>query len=64
MAEGTQQDKAPAGDPGYGPESNGQDTPFQRFEDFVKKIAVVPKEELNDKRAEYERERKRKRETD
>lgn len=58
MADHTRQDESPAGDPGYSPESNGQDTPLQRFEDFVKKIAAVPKKELNEKRAEYERERK------
>ncbi len=61
MAEDTRQDEAPASDPGYRPESNGQNTPFQRFEDFVKKIAAVPKKELDEKRAEYERERKAKR---
>lgn len=36
-------------------------TPFGRFEEFIKKIAAVSKEELDEKRAEYEREKKRKR---
>ncbi len=40
--------------------TNGQPTPFQRFEDFVKKIAAVPKEELDEQRAEYEQEKKEK----
>ncbi len=35
-------------------------TPFGRFEKFVKNIAAVSKEELDEKRAEYEREKKRK----
>jgi hypothetical protein len=35
-------------------------TPFGRFEKFVKNIAAVSKEELDQKRAEYEREKKRK----
>ncbi len=34
---------------------------FERFEDFVKKMAAVPKEELNEKLAEEKRERERKR---
>lgn len=34
---------------------------WERFDAFVKKIAVVPKEEVNEKRAEYEREREEKR---
>ena len=34
---------------------------FERFEGFVKKIAAVPKEEVDKRRAEYERERKEKR---
>jgi hypothetical protein len=59
MAEGTRQDEAPAGGPGRSPRSNGQDTPFQRFEDFVRKIAAVPKEELDEKLAEEKREKKK-----
>ena len=35
-------------------------TPFERFEQFVKKIAAVPKEEVDEKRREYERERDKK----
>ena len=34
---------------------------FERFEKFVKKIAAVPKEELDKRRAEYERKRKEQR---
>ena len=34
-------------------------TPFGRFEKFVKNIAAVSKEELDEKRAEYGREKKR-----
>jgi hypothetical protein len=60
MAEDTRQDEAPASDPAHRPEPHGQDTPFQRFEDFVKKIAAVPKKEVDEKRAEYELERKKK----
>ncbi len=37
-------------------------TPFGRFEKFVKNIAAVSKEELDEKRAEYEREKKERRE--
>lgn len=33
--------------------------PFERFQAFVKKIAAVPKEEVDEKRAEREREKKR-----
>ncbi len=33
-------------------------TPFGRFEKFVKNIAAVSKEELDEKRAEYERKKK------
>ncbi len=36
-------------------------TPFGRFEKFVRNIAAVSKEELDEKRAEYEREKKGKR---
>lgn len=39
-------------------ERNGGASPFQKFEDFVKKIAAVPKEELDEQRVEHERERK------
>lgn len=35
--------------------------PFQKFEGFVKKIAAIPKEELDEQRAKHERERKEKR---
>lgn len=30
---------------------------FERFEDFVKKIAAVPKEEVDERRREWERRR-------
>ncbi len=33
-------------------------TPFERFEEFVKKIATVSREELDEQRAKYEREKK------
>jgi hypothetical protein len=40
---------------------DGEDTSeFEKFEEFVKKIARVPKEELDKRRAEYERKRKEK----
>lgn len=32
--------------------------PFERFEEFVKKMAQVPKEELDEERERYERETK------
>lgn len=32
-------------------------TSFGKFEEFVKKIAAVPKEELDKKRAEHERDK-------
>lgn len=35
--------------------------PYERFEDFLRKLAQVPKEEVDEKRAEYERKRKEKR---
>lgn len=41
-------------------QENGQESPFQKFEDFVKKIAAVPKEELDEKRVEYERDKEQK----
>ena len=34
---------------------------FERFEDFVKKMAAVPKEELNEKLAEEKREKRERR---
>ena len=34
--------------------------PFRRFGEFVKKMAAVPKEELDEKQAEYKRKRERK----
>lgn len=52
MAQGAPKDEA---------QRNEQPTPFQKFEDFVRKIAAVPKEEVDEKRAEYEREKKEKR---
>lgn len=46
---------------GNGRRQNVQPTPFEKFEDFVRKIAAVPKEELNEKLAEDEREKKERR---
>ncbi len=39
---------------------DGQPTPFERFEDFVRKIAAVPKEEVNEQRAKHKREKDKK----
>ena len=39
---------------------DGRNEPFERFEEFVKKIAQVPKEELVEERERYEREREKK----
>ena len=51
--------------PGEKPKDENRDesnSEFERFERFVKKIAPVPKEEVDEKHHEYERERtKRKR---
>ncbi len=44
-----------------GRRQNVQSTPFEKFEDFVKKIAAVPKDELNEKLAEDERKKKERR---
>ncbi len=33
-------------------------TSFEKFDDLMKKLLAVPKEELDKKRAEYEREKK------
>ena len=52
MAEGARKDEA---------RTDEQQRPFKTFEDFVKKLAAVPKEELNEKLAEREREKKEKR---
>lgn len=52
MVEGTRKDEA---------RRDGQHTPFRKFEDFVKKMAAVPKEELNQKLAEEKREKQGKR---
>jgi hypothetical protein len=35
-------------------ERKGEPTPFELFENFVKRIALVSKEELEKERAEYE----------
>jgi hypothetical protein len=53
-------EKPPTDNPKDGPR-DGEQTPFERFEDFVKKLAAVPKAELDEKRAEYEREKKERR---
>lgn len=52
MAQETRKDQA---------QRNEQPTPFQKFEDFVKKIAAVPKGELNEKLAEEKREKRQRR---
>ena len=52
MAEGTRRDEA---------RRDGDPMPFRKFEDFVKKMAAVPKEELNEKLTEEQREKQRKR---
>jgi hypothetical protein len=33
-------------------------TPFERFEDFTRRLMAVPKKEIDQKQAEYERKRK------
>jgi hypothetical protein len=35
-------------------------TPFERFEDFTRRIMAVPKKEIDEKAKEYERKKKRK----
>jgi len=52
MAEEKPQDESP---------KNKQDSDWEDFKDFVKKIAQVPKGELDEKLAEREREKKEKR---
>ena len=41
------------------PIREGAEPPFERFENLTKKLLKVPKEELDEKRAEREREKKR-----
>ena len=43
------------------PEHDEQSAEFERFEEFVKRIAAVPKEEVDEKRREWEREREKRR---
>ena len=43
------------------PNPDEQDPEWEKFMDFVGKMAQVQKEELDEKRAEYERKKKRKR---
>ncbi len=52
MAEGVRKDEA---------RRDEEPVPFRKFEDFVKKMAAVPKVELNEKLAAHERGRKGKR---
>ena len=40
--------------------SNGRDDPFQQFKDFIRKVAAIPKEELDEQRARHEREKSKK----
>jgi hypothetical protein len=35
-------------------------TPFERFEDFTRRLMAVPKKEIDQKLKEYERKKKRK----
>lgn len=42
-------------------ERDAQKTPFEQFDDLMTKLLAVPKEELDEKRTEYEREREEKR---
>jgi hypothetical protein len=35
-------------------------TPFERFEDFTRRLMAVPKKEIDQKQKEYERKKKRK----
>ncbi len=51
MAEGARKDEA---------RRDEEPVPFRKFEDFVKKMAAIPKEELNEKLAEHEREKREK----
>ncbi len=59
---------APAEEENYGREDffrdlkkDKSDPQWDRFKDFVKNIAAVPKEEVDELRAEHEREKKEKR---
>lgn len=50
----------PAGSPKFQElEKDEPDYPWDRFEDFVKKIAQVPKEEVNELRIEREQKKRR-----
>ncbi len=51
MAEGNPKDGAQTGEPGRG---EGK-TLFEQFDDLTTKLLVVPKEELDEKRAEHRR---------
>jgi hypothetical protein len=42
------------------PQPEDTRTPYQRFEDLAKQVFSVPKEEIDKRRAEYERKKKRK----
>ena len=37
------------------PSAASQASPFKRFEDFARRIVAVPKRELDEKQAEYDR---------
>ena len=39
-------------------DASTESTDFDRFQDFAKKIVAVPKKEIDQKQAEYERQRK------
>jgi len=48
------------------PDANSSDprppTPFERFWDFARRIVAVPKAEIDEQEAEYQRQRKKQRE--
>ncbi len=58
MAERKPKDKAKKDAPDRDEDAT---TPFENFQDLLKQVLSVPKEELDKRRAEYEREKKEKR---
>ena len=56
MAAGNRQDEAQRDEP-----NGNRNTQWEGFKDFVKKIAAVPKAEVDELKAEQEREKKEKR---
>ncbi|HEV7736525.1 MAG TPA: hypothetical protein VGO47_04030, partial [Chlamydiales bacterium] len=43
------------------PQPEDTRTPYQRFEDLAKQVFAVPKDEIDTRQTEYEKERKKKR---